>query len=298
MRSVKSSLKKNPTRSLTFESNVLAEIDEAEPVGTTAVATAPVEEEEAVRPPPSSPPAVLMSTIQPALVSEEPPVPAPACDASQSEKTGSPTQPGTTPVNSPEGSPEPTVSSDDSRQSRNSRRSKYSVGSVVRSLETDRSGRDPLDLERTLTQQTLDSQVDHTAETLRARLGVRSGMVTGQILHDAAVALGLTRFSEEDVNMLVNRLAASWFWSVSYVSSPGKLFFYPYASMDVTEVLSNQLDMVGHFLVDHNLCNWIVNPGFPSPEICFIYHIIIYHNKAFRLPEDTQTHTHTYYIRN
>lgn len=201
MRSARSALKKNPTRSLTFDNAVLAEIDEAEPVPITAPV---VEEEEVVQPPPSSPPAVLMSTIQPALVPEEPPV-----EAAQGEKIVS--------------SPEPTVSSDESKQSRNSRRSKYSTGSVV----TDRSGRDLRDMERTLTQQTLDSQVDHTAETLRARLGVRSGMVSGQVLHDAAVALGLTRFSEEDVNMLVNRLAASWFWSGS---SPGKLFFYPYAS--------------------------------------------------------------------
>lgn len=195
LRSGKSVLKKNATRSLTFESTALAEIEEAEPVGTTAPAA---EEEEVVQPPPSSPPAVLMSTIQPALVPEEPPVD--RADASQSDKGASQTNPGTTPVNSPEGSPEPTVSSDESKQSRNSRRSKYSLGSVV----TDRSAKD---MERTFTQQTLDSQVDHTAETLRARLGVRSGMVSGQVLHDAAVALGLTRFSEEDVNMLVNRLA-------------------------------------------------------------------------------------------
>ena len=231
MRSGKSAMKKNPTRSLTFESNVLAEILEAEPVPTTAPV---VEEEEVVQPPPSSPPAVLMSTIQPALVSEEPPVPAPdGAGASQGEKTGSNPEGSPEPTvcaslgektgSNPEGNPEPTVSSDESKQSRNSRRSKYSTGSVV----TDRSGRDLRDLERTLTQQTLDSQVDHTAETLRARLGVRSGMVSGKVLHDAAVALGLTRFSEEDVNMLVNRLAASWFWSGS---SPGKLFFNPHAS--------------------------------------------------------------------
>lgn len=42
------------------------------------------------------------------------------------------------------------------------------------------------------------------------RLGVRSGMITGKDLHDAAVALGLTRFSLQDVNTLVNKLAAAY----------------------------------------------------------------------------------------
>ena len=52
--------------------------------------------------------------------------------------------------------------------------------------------------------------MEHTAETLRMRLGVRSGMVTARVLYDAAVALGLTRFSEEDMNILVNKLAAAY----------------------------------------------------------------------------------------
>ena len=127
-------MKKNPTRSLTFESNVLAEILEAEPVPTTAPV---VEEEEVVQPPPSSPPAVLMSTIQPALVSEEPPVPAPdGAGASQGEKTGSNPEGSPEPTvcaslgdektgSNPEGNPEPTVSSDESKQSRNSMNGRF-----------------------------------------------------------------------------------------------------------------------------------------------------------------------------
>ena len=63
---------------------------------------------------------------------------------------------------------------------------------------------------RTATIQTIDSHMEHIAETLRMRLGVRSGMVTAKVLYDAAVALGLTRFSEEDMNILVNKLAAAY----------------------------------------------------------------------------------------
>ncbi|CAK9046276.1 Sodium channel protein type 8 subunit alpha (Sodium channel protein type VIII subunit alpha) (Voltage-gated sodium channel subunit alpha Nav1.6) [Durusdinium trenchii] len=79
--------------------------------------------------------------------------------------------------------------------------------SMVRAIEERTGEAKAADIDRTITAQTLDSQVDHTAETLRMRLGVRSGMITGKDLHDAAVALGLTRFSLQDVNTLVNKLA-------------------------------------------------------------------------------------------
>ncbi len=179
-------MKKNPTRSLTFESSILQEI--------AAEETAEAEIEEGiVRPPLSNAPSLLMSPGKstPANLSEIP-------DPSPSSAAG---EPGVkSPVASPPESKEPTVSSDESKGSRISRRSQRSNASS-RMLRSN-------DFERTGTQQTLDSQVDHTSETLRARLGVRGGMVSGKVLHDAAVALGLTRFSEQDVNTLVNRLAA------------------------------------------------------------------------------------------
>lgn len=189
-------LKKNPTRSLTFESSILQEIEDEEKKEQETAAEGEVEEG-IVRPPLSNAPSLLMSPdkSKPANPSEIP-------DDPPSVKS----PPSKSPVGSPSASPpeskEPTVSSDESKGSQISRRSQRSNASsrtMMRSIETA--------MERTGTQQTLDSQVDHTSETLRARLGVRGGMVSGKILHDAAVALGLTRFSEQDVNTLVNRLA-------------------------------------------------------------------------------------------
>ena len=205
-------MKKLATRSLTFESSVLAEMEAEEK--PTAEAKAEADEEVILRPPLSASPALLMTLgpRQPTLPSEDAlvPVPTPTPESSGSDRPKG----GPTPPNSLEPSPEPTVNSDESKQSRNSRRSKYSVTSSMsrrRSVNTVGTEGSMRELDRTFTQQTLDSQVDHTVETLRARLGVRSGMVSGKILHDAAVALGLTRFSEQDVNVLLNRLAAPWF---------------------------------------------------------------------------------------
>lgn len=204
------SIMKKPTRSLTFDANILAEAEEA----AGAREEDEEEEEEAVLAPPSSKVPALLMVAQKDLRPEAREKPQ-ADSVSSSAPTG-PTASATssaapTPANSPEGTNEPTVSSDESKQSRSSRRSKFSTGSesVKRVGSDEKSGYGGSILERTLTQQTLDSQVDHTAETLRARLGVRSGMVSGAVLHDASVALGLTRFSEQDVNLLVNRLAAA-----------------------------------------------------------------------------------------
>eukprot|EP00438_Fugacium_kawagutii_P013392 Skav216498 [mRNA] locus=scaffold1123:562482:564366:- [translate_table: standard] len=200
----KPSIMKKATRSLTFDANILGEL-EAE--------AREEEEEEAILAPPSSKVPALLMVAQKDLHHEASEKPQ-ADSVSSSAPTGPTSASGTasaapTPANSPEGTNEPTVSSDESRQSRSSRRSKFSVGSEsVKRVGSDLQSGGSM-MERTLTQQTLDSQVDHTAETLRARLGVRSGMVSGKILHDAAVALGLTRFSEQDVNLLVNRLAAA-----------------------------------------------------------------------------------------
>eukprot|EP00437_Effrenium_voratum_P051800 CAMPEP_0181521792 /NCGR_PEP_ID=MMETSP1110-20121109/67024_1 /TAXON_ID=174948 /ORGANISM="Symbiodinium sp., Strain CCMP421" /LENGTH=44 /DNA_ID= /DNA_START= /DNA_END= /DNA_ORIENTATION= len=44
-----------------------------------------------------------------------------------------------------------------------------------------------------MTANTLDSHMEHTNETLKMRLGKTRGPVTGEELHDAVVALGLTR---------------------------------------------------------------------------------------------------------
>ena len=194
-------MKKNPTRSLTFESSIPQEI--------AAEETAEGEIEEGiVRPPLSNAPSLLMSPGKSTPVPDDPPSPSSAA-TEPGVKSPLSKSPVGSPLASPPESKEPTVSSDESKGSRISRRSQRSNASsrMIRSS----------DFERTGTQQTLDSQVDHTSETLRARLGVRGGMVSGKVLHDASVALGLTRFSEQDVNTLVNRLAAPcwrlWKWS-------------------------------------------------------------------------------------
>jgi len=204
--------KKNPTRSLTFDSSILQEIAaEEEKVKERETAAEGEREEGIIRPPLSNAPALLMSPdkSKPSKPSEIPDDPLPASPSSSAGEPNVKSPLHKSPVGSPLASPEsqePTVSSDESKGSRISRRSQRSNASAVmmRSLDTEQT---PKDLERTGTQQTLDSQVDHTAETLRARLGVLGGMVSGKILYDASVALGLTRFSEQDVNTLVNRLA-------------------------------------------------------------------------------------------
>lgn len=231
--------KKNPTRSLTFDSSILQEIAaEEEKVKEREKAAEGEREEGIIRPPLSNAPALLMSPdkSKPSKPSEIPDDPLPASPSSSAGEPNVKSPLHKSPVGSPLASPpesqEPTVSSDESKGSRISRRSQRSNASAVmmRSLDTEQTLKD---LERTGPQQTLDSQVDHTAETLRARLGVRGGMVSGKILYDASVALGLTRFSEQDVNTLVNRLAAPCWKSsnekvlrVNVDQFPLKLFHY------------------------------------------------------------------------
>ena len=60
----------------------------------------------------------------------------------------------------------------------------------------------------TLTDRTDNSIKEHIGQTLRMRLGTTKKMISGQELYDAVVALGLTRYSENDVNAVVNKLAA------------------------------------------------------------------------------------------
>ena len=60
----------------------------------------------------------------------------------------------------------------------------------------------------TMTDHTSNTIKEHIEQTLRMRLGTTRKMVTGQELHDAVVALGLTRYSQSDVNAVVNKLAA------------------------------------------------------------------------------------------
>ena len=60
----------------------------------------------------------------------------------------------------------------------------------------------------TMTDHTSNSIKEHIEQTLRMRLGTTRKMVTGQELYDAVVALGLTRYSQSDVNAVVNKLAA------------------------------------------------------------------------------------------
>ena len=62
--------------------------------------------------------------------------------------------------------------------------------------------------ERTMTRETLNSVLGDMTALLRARLGVQRKLVSGEELYDTAVSLGLTRFSLEDTNVLVNKLAA------------------------------------------------------------------------------------------
>ncbi|CAE7820603.1 cac, partial [Symbiodinium microadriaticum] len=59
----------------------------------------------------------------------------------------------------------------------------------------------------TLTDQTSSSIKEHVEQTLRMRLGTTKKLISGQELHDAVVALGLTRYSQSDVNAIVNKLA-------------------------------------------------------------------------------------------
>jgi len=59
----------------------------------------------------------------------------------------------------------------------------------------------------TLTDHTSSSIKEHVEQTLRMRLGTTKKLISGQELHDAVVALGLTRYSESDVNAIVNKLA-------------------------------------------------------------------------------------------
>ncbi|CAJ1358358.1 unnamed protein product [Effrenium voratum] len=138
-------------------------------------------DDEILRPPPSARPSLLMQpNAQPhiATIEEEfPPPPLPF---------------------------EPAPRRSSVRSSRTSQRSHVSSHNHTDSVSGERSdGGLP---NRTMTANTLDSHMEHTNETLKMRLGKTRGPVTGEELHDAVVALGLTRFSVQDVNLLLNRL--------------------------------------------------------------------------------------------
>lgn len=78
--------------------------------------------------------------------------------------------------------------------------------------------------ERTMTRETLNSVLGDMSAILRARLGVQRKLVSGEELYDTAVSLGLTRFSLEDTNVLVNRLAAPWqLQALIWTSEPLKI---------------------------------------------------------------------------
>ena len=59
-----------------------------------------------------------------------------------------------------------------------------------------------------LTDHSRNSVTEHIEQTLRMRLGINGKLISGRELHDAAVSLGLTRYTESDVNTIVNKLAS------------------------------------------------------------------------------------------